>query len=433
MKRRWLSVLGLSSASLVDFGEENTLTILWPYMYRSLNAPISQLGSILSVSKFIVTITLPLWGYAADRFSRKALLVWFTGIWGLWTLVISLVNTSTQLFIVRGLAALGLSVLTPTSFSLVGDLFGSQERGRVVGVMRAFGTIGTIVTFGVLPTLAKQNPEGWRIGFVTFGLASLITGLLIMFIKEPPRGASEPELKDVITDKAAGRYTFKWADLRALAKIRSWWLLALKDVLGTMSIGVFFGWGFTWLAGLGLGELGSIVILVILVGAIVGYITAGWLGDRLERRFPEQGRNALILAGLVLALPVIIVLLTTTGKDLTRLLAAGLIFSLTLGIYGDSVSWPVAQAVLPPELRGSGRAAISMASGLASALILSLSSLVVDRVGIASMQLLIVPAPLFLSIVAWLPMFRAYPRDRAGLHETLTRRRVELLDEQKKW
>jgi MFS family permease len=327
---------------------------------------------------------------------------------------------------------LGLSVLAPTSFSLVGDLFGSQERGRVVGVMRAFGTIGTIVTFGILPVIARRDPEGWRIGFVTFGLASLITGALMMLIKEPPRGASEPELKDVITDKAAGRYTFKWADLRALAKIRSWWLFALKDVLGTMGIGVFFGWGFTWLAGLGLGELGSIVILVILVGAVVGYIISGWLGDRLERRFPEQGRNVLILAGLVLMLPVIIALLTTTGRDLTRLLATGLLFSLTLGMSSESVSWPVAQSVLPPELRGSGRAAISMVSGLASALILSLSSLVVAKVGIASMQLLIVPIPLFLSIVAWLPMFRTYPRDRAALHEALTRRRAELLDEQKK-
>ena len=92
-----------------------------------------------------------------------------------------------------------------------------------------------------------------------------------------------------------------------------------------------------------------------------------------------------------------------------------------------SISWPMAQAVLSPELRGSGRALIKMVTGGAGALMLVVSGLVVDQVGVTTMLLLLVPIPMALSIFAWIPMFRAYPRDREALHKLLAQRRAELI------
>lgn len=75
------------------------------------------------------------------RFSRKWLLVFFTGLWGLWTCAIDLVETLPQLVLVRSLSALGLGVFVPAAFSLIGDLFDAETRGRATGTMRALGLI----------------------------------------------------------------------------------------------------------------------------------------------------------------------------------------------------------------------------------------------------------------------------------------------------
>ena len=44
--RRWFAVFSLSAASFVDGGEDQALSILWPYMHRSLGLSVGQLGVI---------------------------------------------------------------------------------------------------------------------------------------------------------------------------------------------------------------------------------------------------------------------------------------------------------------------------------------------------------------------------------------------------
>jgi Na+/melibiose symporter-like transporter len=68
---RWFAVIALSSAALVDSMEGFGYEILWPYMYRSLGLGMSMLAPVLSVGRFIGTITTPIWGAIADRYSRK--------------------------------------------------------------------------------------------------------------------------------------------------------------------------------------------------------------------------------------------------------------------------------------------------------------------------------------------------------------------------
>ena len=427
-QRRWRSVLGLSAASFVDGGEDQSISILWPFMYQSLNATIGQLGPVLGVSRLMMTLSLPLWGYAADRFTRKTLLVWFTGFWGAWTLIISLVETFPQLMTVRLISTLGLGVFAPATFSLVGDLFSDKQRGRVAGTIASIGVVGTIVAFIVLPSMAESAPEAWRSGFVFMGGASIVTGILLLMIKEPVRGASEPEVGDVITHETASRYAFKWQDLRALIKVQSWRWLLLLEVLSGLGVGIVTGWAFTWLNGLGLGDTAPIIVGLMALGSIVGAVLFGWLGDYIEARFPNYGRITMVLIGNITLLPTVILFLTANPENTVLLTVLGALFGLELTVVGTGLQWPLAQAVLLPELRASGRAAINIATGIATAIVLTISGTLADQVGIANMLLYIVPVPAFLSIVAWIPMFYSYARDRNSLHTTLSQRRIELLD-----
>ena len=397
-------------------------------MYQSLGVSVGRLGAVLGVSTLTNTVALPLWGLAVDRFSRKTLLVWITGFWGLWTLAIGLVETLHQLFAVRILSALGLGVFIPAAFSLLGDLFTDQERGRASGIMNATGLIGALAAFIVLPSLAANGPEAWRMGFVAMGLASFSTGLLLWFLlREPPRGAAEPELASALSHGEGQRYRVEWSDLLALSRIRSWRWLLLKEVLDALGVSILYGWAFTWLDSLGLGESAVIVVSLMTLSTVGGALLFGWLGDQLERRFPKRGRITLVWLGLIVSLPVIILLVRADGSSVFLLGVLGTFYGLASTASGDSVMWPMMQGILTPELRGSGRALITMMKGLVAAFILTFSGEIADQVGVARMLLYIIPGPLFISIIAWLPLYRTYAHDWEGRRQQLLQRRAELL------
>ena len=423
-KRRWASVLAMASAAFVDGCEDGTLSILWPQMRLTLGASVGQLGAVLGFSKLVRTLSLPGWGYAADHFSRKALLVGITGIWGLWTLAIGLVNSLSELFLLRTLSSLGLAVLWPTAFSLLSDLFPSKERGRAAGIMAAVSYAGSLAAFGILPVLAVASPEGWRMGFVLMGVASSLSGLLLLIVNDPPRGSSEPELRDVLASQEPARQSFRVADLPAIARVKSWWILMLHTGVDTLSTSILYAWVFTWLEGLGLGSSGFMVVGLMGVGNLLGHIVFGTLGDMLEQRFPRNGRAAMAFAGLVITVPALTGFIALGTTSVTSLILFGAVTGLGLSSVDAGARWPIAQGVLLPELRGTGRATIDMVVGILAAAAISLSGLLADQVGVTAMLLVMLPIPKLLGALTWLPMFRTYQTDRTILHNTLEQRRA---------
>ncbi len=425
-KRRWWSIFALAAAAFVDSSENQAISILWPRMYAALGLREGQLGPVLGISDLIRTLTLPLWGWAADRFSRKALLVGITGFWGGWTLVIAFVQNFSQLLTVRILSSLGLGVLWPTAFSLLSDLFESRRRGIAAGIMTAVSYCGTLAAFVVLPILGNISPDSWRLGFIVMGVASVLTGFLLLVIDEPPRGAAEPELEEVISEETAARYAFRLRDLPAIARVRSWWVLLFQNSVDNIAMAVLFGWSFVWLDSLGLGERAFIVVVLLTLGTLTGHLFFGWLGDRLERRFPTYGRATMALLGLTLTAPALAAFISLGSLGLGPLMLFGALAGLGISSVDTGARWPMAQGILRPELRATSRAALDMVIGATGSLVMTLSGSLVDAYGVTTMLLLLVPIPKLMAALLWLPMFRTYPADRAALHQVLTSRRREM-------
>ena len=78
---------------------------------------------------------------------------------------------------------------------------GPEERGRANGFLGSSGFVGVIVSVLVLGWMLGVPGLGWRWGFYVLGGASVLSGVIIaIFVKEPPRGAAEPELAGSITE-----------------------------------------------------------------------------------------------------------------------------------------------------------------------------------------------------------------------------------------
>jgi MFS family permease len=89
-----------------------------------------ELGLVGTVRTMMAALSAPLWGFAADRLSRKLVLFIGTGVWGIWTLICGLVPSFGTLLVVRTISGIGLGCLLPATFPLLSDTFAPHRRGR---------------------------------------------------------------------------------------------------------------------------------------------------------------------------------------------------------------------------------------------------------------------------------------------------------------
>ncbi len=198
IKGRWRNVVTLAFAGIVDAGEDQAMSSMFPAIRTSLNMTTAHLGTITSLGKVMEMIFGPIWGMLADRFSRKRILIIGTGLWGLWTLLIGFSASYEMLLTLRVIAAIGLVALGSPMNSMLTDLFPQRERGKVFGIMRMISSLAVIVSILFFGRMAEIPETGWRIGFVTFGALSMLSGLFFaLFLKEPPRGGAEAAISDV--------------------------------------------------------------------------------------------------------------------------------------------------------------------------------------------------------------------------------------------
>ena len=429
VKGRWRTVFALSTGYFVDNLENFTLETLWPYMYASMGWTIGMLGPITGIVRAERVLTTPIWGFLADRYPRKLLLVLMTGVWGLWTAAIGFVTSFSQLLGIRIISSIGLTAFWPIAFSLLGDLFPSKQRGRASSVMAVIGYTGNLISYIVLPILATTNEDGWRIGFIVMGIASLVSGLLMLFVKDPPRGSSEIELSDLASAKKTVSLKFKWDLLPQLLKIKSWGLLFWHYLLFAIGGSILFAFLFTWLNTLNYSQQTILGVTPILfVGSLVSYAGSGFLSDKMEEKWPKSGRFYLGLISLLMIIIGQIGFILLGRTSILSLYIFGFLTGIGIGSIESGVRVPLSQNILPPELRATGRALLDMAVAGSGALSLIVFGLVLDQSGVEfTMLLLIIPIAIFLSTLFWLPIYRSYAKDCDSLHNRMIEQREELL------
>jgi MFS family permease len=428
-KGRWRTVLALSSGFFVDNLENFTLETLWPYMYAAMGWTIGQLGLITGIVRAERVLTTPLWGFLADRYPRKWLLVWITGVWGLWTAAIGFIDSYSELLWIRIISSIGLTAFWPIAFSLLGDLFNSKERGKASSVMSVIGYTGNLLSYIILPVLAATGSQGWRIGFIAMGVLSALSGLLMLLVKEPPRGSAEKELSDLVSGEGPAKLRFQFSQIPLLVKNRTWVLLMFHYFAFAIGGSILFAFSFTWLNTL---EYSQTVVLgvtpILFVGSLVAYAASGFISDRFEIRWQNSGRFWLGLISLLLVVVGFTGFVLLGSSSIAALYLFGFLVGIGMGSIETGVRVPLSQNVLPPELRATGRGFLDMVVAGSGALALILFGVILDRPGMSfSLLLLVVPAAVFISTLFWLPILRSYPRDRQALHERLDEQRQMIL------
>ena len=428
-RRNGKTLFALALGYFVDQGEGQAMSVLSPILQQVWNLSLQQIGLIGTIRSLLQAISAPFWGYASDKVSRKKVIVFGTGIWGIWTAVCGLTQNYSQLLLVRAISGLGLGCLMPATFSLMSDIFPPKKRGKALGILEGIGVLG--IVFGVLALGQVATPDLWRWGFIILGAMSVITGIVIaIFVKEPVRGAAEPELMGKINAENAKQFSVRFEDVFKVLRIPTVWVAILQGLAGSMPwvvMGLFF---INWMVterGMEVGNA-SIAFAIIVIGTAASNIIGGILGDWAEEKNPKYGRVIVGQVSIVAGIPMSFVMLTQTNNwPLWAFILWCLLTALLISWPGKGAKEPMMQGAVPPELRSTAFAMTTFIESGFAALVAWFAGSLADRIGFTEAMLWTIPVPWIICAALFSLFYWAYPHDSKRLREMMAQR-AELLD-----
>ena len=108
VKKNRRTLLALAIGRFIDQGEVQAISVLFPTLQKLWGLSYANLGTLGTIRYVLQSVTAPVWGYAADKYSRKKVIIFGTGVWGLWTLICGLTQDFGQLLVIRAISGIGL-------------------------------------------------------------------------------------------------------------------------------------------------------------------------------------------------------------------------------------------------------------------------------------------------------------------------------------
>jgi hypothetical protein len=284
------------------------------------------------------------------------------------------------------------------------DMFDEDERGKAYGTLRTIGIGASLILTPLIGQLANIN-NGWRIGMFIMGGISLLSGLLLqILLKEPPR-------RIVAGDPDAGK--FKMSDIGQIAKIPTFWLLAVMLLFVTSM--VFFAFMVTYFVKVRgwTTPAAAVLYTVFMAGFALGGLTGGTIGDFFQKKFGDKGRVMFMQFYLVTWAAMTFVF---TQIDWGQ----GPIVYIVAFLTGLVGSWGFSGAVLPmvgqivePQYAATTFALLfSFIQGAITAVYLLLIGPLTKKLGsLDKVMLYMVSLPYAINFFWWFLFYFTYPKD----------------------
>jgi len=383
----------------------------------------AQMGAVSSLAIVVASLLYPAWGYLYDRFARARLLALASFIWGSTTWLNALAPTYPAFMATRSSTGIDDSSY-PGLYSLLADYFGPEARGRVYGVMQMSGPLGFML--GTVLATALGGTLGWRrVFFITGGAGIVIAALILLVVRERPRGSAEPEMEGL---EVIGTYRIDRKALRKLLRVRSLPLLMAQGFFGVFAWNVLVFWFFRYLEterGYSPGQ--AMTTMLVAIGTIsVGYLLGGNLGDALFRRTP---RGRIIVGGAATLTAALLLLLTMNIPNENRVL-----FTVLLGVTGVvmPMNGPSMMATVPditlPEVRSTAQAVRKLVEDGGAALAPFLAGVVATRTSLHTAIITISVSTYLASAAVLIAVGYFIPRDIEILRQTMRRRAATAAD-----
>ena len=275
--RRALVAAGLGW--MLDAFDVTLFAMALPAVRAELGLSAAAGGALGSVTLVAAAAGGILFGLLADKYGRTRALILSVCIYSVFTAACGFAQDFTQLLIFRALLGIGMGGEWASGAALVSETWPAQHRGKALGFMQSGWAIGYAAA--ALVNALVQPAFGWRAVF----FVGIIPAFFTLWVR---RNVEEP---------AIWKASLQTSNRPSLALIFRRPLRGLTIALTLMNTFTLFAWwGFyLWLpsyltqpasaGGVGLELLSSSgFILLMQAGMWLGYVTFGFVSDRIGRK-----------------------------------------------------------------------------------------------------------------------------------------------------
>ncbi|MFT3870717.1 MAG: MFS transporter [Nibricoccus sp.] len=335
-----------------NYADRQAISSVLSLLGREFKFDDVQLGWIGSAFAWVYAAGAPIAGIAADRFSRKWLIVIACVAWSFFTLATGWCNGLISLIIVRALTGLGETFYFPSAMSLLSDYHDKETRSRALSWHQSSVYAGTILGSWMAAELAER--AGWRVPFYWFGpIGVVLAGILVKFVHEPERGQGSGRSAQTLDYRIYREEQMSIGrTLGVIFRTPSAMLLMGGFLCANFIAVIFLTWTPKFLVdkfhySIGTAGLTGTVYVHLASALIVPF--AGWLADKMGKRF-TSGRMLVQAGGLVLG-AIFVFLVGSTNSTLTLILSMTA-FGVCKGFY-DSGIFASLYDVIEPRARGT--------------------------------------------------------------------------------
>jgi MFS family permease len=338
------ALIVLTALNLLNYVDRNVLFAVQPLVQAEFHVSKEQIGFLTSAFLGFYMIAAPFVGPLADRYSRKLIIVLGAVFWSGLTLLTAVTHNYTELLIRHTLVGVGEATFVTIAPTFVADLFHENVRGRILGVFYLAIPVGSAAGYLLGGYLAPTH--GWRFPFYIAAAPGFVLALLVLFLKEPPRGqfdsVKDVDPGDLLPEGFTGGFV-KELFLIVLLYLRRLYRLTLvllrNPAFLTATLGMAFmtyslGGIQVWMPQFLYSErhftLEKANLLfggIIVIDGFVASLAGGWLGDYLLPRM-KSSYYLVSAAGMMLGIPVMIVALFNRGSLMIPAIAVAAFFLL---------------------------------------------------------------------------------------------------------
>jgi len=242
-------------------------------------------GLLATVTLVMSGVGGTIFGYVADRFGRTRALMATILIFSVCSLGAATSQSALQLLFWRAALGIGMGGEWASGAVLVSETWPAALRNKAISIMQsgwALGYMAASIAAAIILGSPSLGADAWRWLFVIGVVPAFLTLWIRRYVREPESWSRRPK-------RTGGRNPFAVIFGPGLLA-RSLLIIALGSAVQFANWGLFF-WLPQFLArpeaqgGAGMGIVGQLPwIIPVQLGAYFGYLTFGFIADRIGRR-----------------------------------------------------------------------------------------------------------------------------------------------------
>ena len=273
---------------MLDAFDVTLFAMALPAIRQELGLSASAAGILGSATLISAAAGGVIFGWIADRFGRTRALMLSVALYSVFTAACGFAQNFTHFLIFRTILGFGMGGEWASGAALVSETWPAQHRGKALGFMQSGWAIGYAAA--ALVNGFVQPAYGWRAVFFVGILPAFFTLWVRRNVEEPAIWTASRLAGPVPSERERQAS-------RGISTIFRRPLLGLTIALTLMNTCTLFAWwGFyLWLptyltlspaeGGVGLELLSSSGFIILMqVGMWFGYVTFGFVSDRIGRR-----------------------------------------------------------------------------------------------------------------------------------------------------